>query len=249
MTVLRRAGSETYQASRRSLKQWTNAGLSLAVLIGIVVAWQHGGNVTTAIAWSGAALGAGGFLGFLFGIPAPAGRQPAPQPSSTTTVLKQPATGAPAGPAPGAKPAAPEPQLQAGDSHPPAPAPLQQPAEAPPQPTATPEPQKPPEAATQQPPADASSEPAPGAGSNLEQVADWVTKLLLGGGLTQLQVIPGKVWELAAWVGRGIAPAATGAALAAEQSFASGLLIYFFLLGFFSGYLITKLQLGDKFSF
>ena len=30
----------------------------------------------------------------------------------------------------------------------------------------------------------------------------------------------------------------------AQQAFAAGLLVYGFILGFFSGYLITKLQLG-----
>ncbi len=82
--------------------------------------------------------------------------------------------------------------------------------------------------------------------SNLEQVSDWVTKLLLGGGLTQLQQIPRMVWELSYSVAVGIAPAAKGQALWSEQAFASGVLIYFFVTGFFGGYLITKLQLGRR---
>jgi hypothetical protein len=242
MPVLKRTRSETYLSARESLKVWTNVGLSAAVLIGIVVAWRHGGGVTSALAWSGAALGAGGLLGFLFGIPAPAGRQPAAQQVPIMEPPKEPAAGDPPEPRPAQPPpAGQEPQRPAGGPPPPAAAPLQQRAEAPQQTVA----------ATKQPAPEVSSQPAflPGAESNLEQVADWVTKLLLGGGLTQLQQIPGKVWELAGWVARGIAPAANGAALAAQQSFASGLLIYFFLLGFFSGYLITKLQLGDRFSF
>ena len=264
MPVLKRTRSETYLSARESLKVWTNVGLSAAVLIGIVVAWRHGGGVTSALAWSGAALGAGGLLGFLFGIPAPAGRprsarlervssmqavglscaerQPAAQQVPIMEPPKEPAAGDPPEPRRAQPPpAGQEPQRPAGGPPPPAAAPLQQRAEAPQQTVA----------ATKQPAPEVSSQPAflPGAESNLEQVADWVTKLLLGGGLTQLQQIPGKVWELAGWVARGIAPAANGAALAAQQSFASGLLIYFFLLGFFSGYLITKLQLGDRFSF
>jgi hypothetical protein len=82
--------------------------------------------------------------------------------------------------------------------------------------------------------------------SNLEQVSDWVTKLLLGGGLTQMQQIPGMVWNMAGSVAIGIAPEAKGADLQAQQAFAAGLLIYFFIDGFFSGYLITKLQFGRK---
>jgi len=82
--------------------------------------------------------------------------------------------------------------------------------------------------------------------SNLEQVSDWVTKLLLGGGLTQLQQIPRMIWELSYSVAVGIDPNASGQLLLSEQAFASGVLIYFFVTGFFGGYLITKLQLGRR---
>jgi hypothetical protein len=82
--------------------------------------------------------------------------------------------------------------------------------------------------------------------SNLEQVSDWVTKLLLGGGLTQLQQIPRMIWELSYSVAVGIDPNASGQNLWSEQAFASGVLIYFFVTGFFGGYLITKLQLGRR---
>jgi hypothetical protein len=81
--------------------------------------------------------------------------------------------------------------------------------------------------------------------SNLEQVADWVTKLLLGGGLTQMQRIPPKVWQWAHVVALGIIgddPTINDRLILAQQAFATGLLIYGFILGFFSGYLITKLQ-------
>ena len=88
--------------------------------------------------------------------------------------------------------------------------------------------------------------------SNLVQVSDWMTKLLLGGGLTQLQQIPKKIWELAGWVAIGIDPKnsdAKSAAYQANQVFASGLLVYFFVLGFFGGYFITQLQFGKKIRF
>ncbi len=84
--------------------------------------------------------------------------------------------------------------------------------------------------------------------SNLEQVSDWVTKLLLGGGLTQIQQIPPKIWEWSGAAAVGINPAASGAALQAEQAFAAAMMLYAFVLGFFGGYLITKLQLGRDLS-
>jgi hypothetical protein len=82
--------------------------------------------------------------------------------------------------------------------------------------------------------------------SNLEQVADWVTKLLLGGGLTQMQHIPPLVWQWSRVVAIGIiGPAgANEQTIQSHQSFAAGMLVYGFIVGFFSGFLITKLQLG-----
>src|SRR5436190_20782872 len=61
--------------SKRRLKFWTNFCLVAAVSIGMSLAILHGGNITSALAWSAAALGAGSFLGFLFGIPGHAGRR------------------------------------------------------------------------------------------------------------------------------------------------------------------------------
>ena len=117
-------------------------------------------------------------------------------------------------------------------------------AQVPPKPTPTPGPPVAGEAA---------DEPLqPASESNLVQVSDWMTKLLLGGGLTQLQQIPKKIWELAGWVAIGIDPKnpdPTSAAYQANQVFASGLLVYFFVLGFFGGYFITQLQFGKKIRF
>jgi hypothetical protein len=81
--------------------------------------------------------------------------------------------------------------------------------------------------------------------SNLEQVADWVTKLLLGGGLTQMQRIPPKIWKWAGLVAIGIVGKSAAPDLEANQAFAAGLLVYGFVLGFFGGFLTTKLQLGQ----
>ena len=205
-------GDKPRAARVRGLRSWkpsltfsTNLGLLIAVLIGVLVVWVHGGRQTTGIAWSGASLALGGLLGFLFGIP---GRQQSTvqinQPGVAaidTEINKATGTGgtpstAPAGDVTSTVPSS------AQDSH---------------------------------------SDP-----SNLEQVSDWVTKLLLGGGLTQLQQIPGMIWGLARSVAIGVDPWATGQDLLSEQAFASGVLIYFFVTGFFGGYLITKLQLGRR---
>ena len=64
-----------------------------------------------------------------------------------------------------------------------------------------------------------------------------------------MQQIPSKVWELAGWVALGIAPGDKGTVLQGHQTFAAGLLIYFFILGFFGGYFVTQLQFGKRIKF
>jgi len=202
-----------FRSWKPSLTFSTNLGLLIAVLIGVLVVWVHGGRQTTGIAWSGASLALGGLLGFLFGIP---GRQQGTvqinQPGVAaidTEINKVTGTGGAAGTASGDITS---PDTANGHTVP---------------------------NSTQNAHSDA---------SNLEQVSDWVTKLLLGGGLTQLQQIPGMIWGLARSVAIGIDSRATGQDLLSEQAFASGVLIYFFVTGFFGGYLITKLQLGRRLS-
>ena len=225
---------------------WTNLGLGIALVIGFIVIFLHGGNRTTAIAAYGASLGAGGVLGFLFGVPSTT-RAPVNinssgnvavgtgnnSPTVSADVVDQPNT-------------------------PPPNRTINPPTESPskiafaPDPSTTIAP-KSISTSTPTPPA-----PAPDQGpqiptspresvSNLEQVADWVTKLLLGGGLTQMQRIPPKVWQWAHIVALGIIGddpniIVTDRVIQAQQAFAAGLLVYGFILGFFSGYLITKLQ-------
>ncbi|MFE9427842.1 hypothetical protein ACFYNO_33340 [Kitasatospora sp. NPDC006697] len=83
--------------------------------------------------------------------------------------------------------------------------------------------------------------PAPGtytANTNLEQVSDWLTKLLLGVGLTQL----GSIWRGARELGRALSPALGGQADATP--FAVAMVLYFLVLGFLGGWLVTRLMLA-----
>ncbi|WP_035845402.1 hypothetical protein [Kitasatospora azatica] len=74
--------------------------------------------------------------------------------------------------------------------------------------------------------------------TNLEQVSDWLTKLLLGVGLTQL----GSLWQSARQLGHALAPALGGRVDAAP--FAAALVLYFLVLGFLGGWLATRLLLA-----
>ncbi len=209
-----------------ALRRWTMAGLALAVVIGLIVCALHGGTVTVSVAALGASLGLGGVLGFLFGIPTPGSSKPSVNINQVNTagVVEGGQGGDANSGQAGAQNPNPDPQAQnraaaAGDG---------KPELAPPQPS--------------------TSAAAPsGHVSNLEQVADWVTKLLLGGGLTQMQRIPPKIWQWSHVVAVGILRSSGGSTeqlIVAEQAFACGLMVYGFILGFFAGFLITKLQLG-----
>ncbi|MER7705337.1 hypothetical protein ABTX81_20900 [Kitasatospora sp. NPDC097605] len=73
--------------------------------------------------------------------------------------------------------------------------------------------------------------------TNLEQVSDWLTKVLLGVGLTQL----GSLGERLDRLGGTLAPALGGGEGTAP--FAAALVLYFLLLGFLAGWLLTRLAL------
>lgn len=76
------------------------------------------------------------------------------------------------------------------------------------------------------------------ANTNLEQISDWLTKILIGATLVQLGNVPGG----AARLFNAMAPA-----LGDEPSspgFAGGIVIYFAVVGFIGGWLITRLFLG-----
>jgi len=99
------------------------------------------------------------------------------------------------------------------------------------------------------------SEPAAGSTayvpgvSNLEQVADWVTKLLLGGGLTQMQRIPPQIWKWSYIVATGIAPLSSLQRwLPRSRRSQPAFSFTVSFLGFFAGFLITKLQIGKAIS-
>jgi hypothetical protein len=77
--------------------------------------------------------------------------------------------------------------------------------------------------------------------TNLEQISDWLTKILVGVGLTQILQIPAQLQRLTAF----LAPALGNQP--SSQVFALGLLGYFSIAGFLIGYLATRLLLGRAF--
>jgi len=74
--------------------------------------------------------------------------------------------------------------------------------------------------------------------TNLEQISDWLTKILVGVSLTQLAEIRDGLVSLTAFAAQGLGPQSHG------QVFAFALLSYFAVLGFLFGYLWTRLFLA-----
>jgi hypothetical protein len=81
--------------------------------------------------------------------------------------------------------------------------------------------------------------------ANLEEISDWLTKIIVGIGLMELNNIPGNLDRLARYVAAGLVPTP---ASPPPVTFALAIIVYFSVLGFLSGYLLTRLFLSGAFS-
>jgi hypothetical protein len=81
--------------------------------------------------------------------------------------------------------------------------------------------------------------------TNLEEISDWLTKILVGVGLTQLTEMPEKFWGAA---GRFVGALGGQAGSIAVQAVATALILHFLATGFFFGYLLTRLFLTGAFT-
>lgn len=91
----------------------------------------------------------------------------------------------------------------------------------------------------QQDPDDDEAEYRQAVNTNLEQISDWLTKIIVGMGLIHLQEIPGQFQSLAEFISNE-AECSAGSA--------GSLLVLFAVIGFFASYLITRLYLAGAFS-
>jgi hypothetical protein len=87
---------------------------------------------------------------------------------------------------------------------------------------------------------EAGNRPAYRPNTNLEEVSDWLTKILVGVGLTQLNAIPAKVVAFGVYFGKPL-----GGDDVTGERFAAAVLLYFSVTGFLLGYLWTRLFLGS----
>ena len=80
------------------------------------------------------------------------------------------------------------------------------------------------------------------ANTNLEEISDWLTKILVGVGLIQLGELSEPLGRLVTAVADGIGGDSP------NPSFALALLLYFTLVGFLASYLVTRLYLPRAFT-
>jgi len=83
--------------------------------------------------------------------------------------------------------------------------------------------------------------------SNLVEISDWLTKIIVGVGLVELKSIPHKLGELSYYLGLGLQPTQCGGrAPCADftdggQAFGLSILVFYFTVGFLWGYVWTRL--------
>jgi tetratricopeptide (TPR) repeat protein len=76
--------------------------------------------------------------------------------------------------------------------------------------------------------------------TNLEEISDWLTKILVGATLTQLVKIPSAIHTCATFM-------AVGDSSYSAVSFAAAVLLYFAVIGFLGGYLLTRTYFAQVF--
>ncbi|MGO8758650.1 MAG: TPR end-of-group domain-containing protein [Terracidiphilus sp.] len=84
--------------------------------------------------------------------------------------------------------------------------------------------------------------------SNLVDISDWLTKIIVGVGLVELNSIPGKLGKLSYYLGPSLRPALSDKAPSSADSVLSGqaaglaIIAFYFALGFLWGYIWTRLH-------
>lgn len=77
--------------------------------------------------------------------------------------------------------------------------------------------------------------------TNLEQISDWLTKIIVGIGLIELRRLPEFLNRSSAFIANGLG--ATGD----NQPVAAAIIIYFGIIGFLGGYTVTRIYLAGAF--
>jgi hypothetical protein len=83
--------------------------------------------------------------------------------------------------------------------------------------------------------------------SNLVEISDWLTKIIVGVGLVELNSIPGKLGALAYYLGPSLRPAQCDGKVSCADYIGTGqavgltIILFYFVVGFLLGYVWTRL--------
>lgn len=86
-----------------------------------------------------------------------------------------------------------------------------------------------------------STKPSIQSNNNLLEISDWLTKIIVGVGLVQLNKIPGKIKDLTTYIGNGLRDCETPACKQSSEALALGIIIFFFSAGF-----LNRISLGTS---
>jgi hypothetical protein len=85
--------------------------------------------------------------------------------------------------------------------------------------------------------------------TNLTQISDWLTKILIGAGLVQLGEAPGFILRVAKVMAQGMRNDASEMnTIDGATVMCAALIIYFTVWGFISGYIVMRLVLTEQFA-
>jgi hypothetical protein len=82
--------------------------------------------------------------------------------------------------------------------------------------------------------------------TNLEQISDWLTKIIVGVGLVQLNSIPGFLWRVSTKLSHAFSK--DGSVNQSAVPAICAAIVFFSVLGLLSGYLITRLYFAGVFA-
>jgi hypothetical protein len=83
--------------------------------------------------------------------------------------------------------------------------------------------------------------------TNLEQISDWLTKIIVGLGLVELQSLPDLLRKASSWIAQGLSNGADAGSVVQATSLATSIILFFSVVGFLAGYLITRLFFAGAF--
>ena len=85
--------------------------------------------------------------------------------------------------------------------------------------------------------------------TNLTQISDWLTKILIGAGLVQLKEAPGFVLKVAKFMGQGMRNGvSTLETIDSVTIMCAAIILFFLTWGFISGYIVMRLILTEQFA-